>query len=115
MPRKSAKTKDRDKKNVKVDETNRSLVSPMESEDDRCLHYEAGDRSPRSGPELDESEIKDFGNRLDSNFKDLGKRMDAKFDKINTKIDRLLYAIIGGFGTFLLKGGFDSYLTSKRQ
>lgn len=38
---------------------------------------------------------------MKSEVEDLGNKMDGK-------IDRLLYAIVCGFATSLLKGGFDS-------
>ncbi|KAI5787483.1 hypothetical protein FPQ18DRAFT_393050 [Pyronema domesticum] len=82
----------------------------------RPLQFHHPRREINATPDISNTELEighlGVGRReMKAEIKDLGNRMDAKFDKMDDKIDRLLYAIIGSFATFLLKGGFDSYLT----
>ena len=54
----------------------------------------------------------DLGQReTKAEIKDLGNRMEKQYDRMDRKMDRLLYAVIGGCATFVLKGCFDSYDT----
>lgn len=57
-----------------------------------------------SGPRETKAEIKGLSNK-----------MERKCDRLDGKMDCLLYAVIGDCATFLLKGGFDSYMAWKKQ
>jgi hypothetical protein len=59
---------------------------------------------------------------VDAGQREMKAEMNKKFDKIETKMDKqsdkmdkMLYAIVGGIATFLLKGGFDSYMIYNKR
>jgi hypothetical protein len=62
-------------------------------------HLEAGLRETRM-------ELRDMKGELRADVKDLGDKMDRK-------LDRLLYMVISGLVGFVLKGGFDYFVSGK--